>query len=390
MSPTTHTLQTAPQRLVPLLRTLPRMPFLSFMVAALAISAAFGVKAEDGITRSVVTLGQSVALSGPAATLGLPFAQGARLYFDRVNAAGGINGRKVDLLTLDDAGTPAQAVLNTQKFLGQPVFSLFGYYGSPQVTAVNPLLKDTDMLLVGSMAGADELRGSLYPNVYSIRPGYAEEAAVVTRHAETLGMRKLAIFHAKDPESLAALDSAQRTMSSLGANLLLVAALENTDKVLTVKAESVLVISEPKGAAVAIRALRAKGYKGPIYGFSNTGESLLADQLGAAGAGVVVARVTPKPDNAKSTLVRELQLDATAAKLGKSNVYMLEGYIAAWVYTEALRKAGKEPTRAKLQKALDTMQELNLGGFRVHFDGDRVGSKLVELSMIDSTGRLRE
>ncbi|UUZ65005.1 ABC transporter substrate-binding protein [Polaromonas sp. P1-6] len=285
---------------------------------------------------------------------------------------------------------PETALANTKKLLDQRVFSLFGYYGSPQVTAVNPLLKDSDLLLFAPMAGADELRGSLYPNVYSVRPGYSEEAVVITRHAETLGMRKLAILHAKDTESLAALDSAERTMGGLGANLLLKAPLESIDKALAVKAESVLLISAPKGAAIAIRDLRGKGYKGPIYGFSNTGESLLADQLGAAGSGVVVVRVTPKSDNAKSSLVRELQADAAAAKLGKSNVYMLEGYIAAWTYTEALRKAGKEPTRAKLRKALDTMQELDLGGFRIHFDGDRVGSKLVELSLIDSQGRVRE
>jgi branched-chain amino acid transport system substrate-binding protein len=276
------------------------------------------------------------------------------------------------------------------------VFALFGYYGSPQVTAANPLLKDTDVLLFAPMAGADELRGSLYPNVYSVRPGYSEEAAVITRHAETLGMRKLAILHGKDLESLAALDSAERTMGGLGANLVGKSALSggsiatSVDQVLGKKPESVLVISETSGAANAIRDLRAKGFRGPIYGFSNTGESLLAEQLGGAGAGVVVVRVTPKSDNAKSILVRELQADAAGAKL-KSNVYMLEGYIAAWTFTEALRKAGKDPTRAKLRKALDTtMQDLNLGGFRVHFDGDRVGSKLVELSLIDATGRVRE
>ena len=103
-----------------------------------------------------------------------------------------------------------------------------------------------------------------------------------------------------------------------------------------------------------------------------------------------MVRVTPKADNAKSTLVQELQADGLAAKPDKSNVCMLEGYIAAWAFTEALRKAGKEPTRAKLRKALDTMQVLNLGGFRLHFDGDRVGSRLVEPSLIDSTGRVRE
>ena len=360
------------------------------MVAAWAAAVAFGAKAEDGVSKTAVTLGQSVAMTGPAAALALPFAQGARLYFDRVNAAGGVHGRKIELATLDDAGSPETAAANTKKLLEQRVFSLFGYYGSPQVSAVNPLLKDSDILLFGPMAGADELRGSLYPNVYSVRPGYSEEAVMITRHAETLGMRKLAILHAKDAESLAALDSAERTMGGLGANLLLRAPLESTDKALAARPESLLLIGDPKGAAIAIRDLRGKGYKGPIYGFSNTGESLLAEQLGATGAGVVVVRVTPKPDNAKSVLVRELQADAAAAKLGKSNVYMLEGYIAAWTYTEALRKAGKEPTRAKLRKALDTLQEQNLGGFRVHFDGDRVGSKLVELSLIDSTGRVRE
>ena len=362
------------------------------MVAALAALMAAGAMAQDGVSKTAVTLGQSLAMTGPGATLAMPFAQGARLYFDRVNAGGGVNGRKIELTTLDDAGNPETAAANTRKLLDQKVFSLFGYYGSPQVTAVNPLLKDTDILLFAPMAGADELRGSLYPNVYSVRPGYSEEAAVITKHAETLGMRKLAILHGKDAESLAALDSAERTMGGLGANLVAKAALSggSVDQVLAKKPESVLVISDAPGAAGVIRDLRAKGFRGPIYGFSSTGESLLAEQLGAAGAGVVVVRVTPKSDNAKSILVRELQADAASAKLGKSNVYMLEGYIAAWAYTEALRKAGKDPTRAKLRKALDTMQELNLGGFRVHFDGDRVGSKLVELSLIDATGRVRE
>jgi ABC-type branched-subunit amino acid transport system substrate-binding protein len=363
--------------------------FKTFMVAALALLA-LASHAQDGISKSAVTLGQSAALTGPSATLGVPFTQGAKLYFDRLNSAGGINGRKVELVSMDDAGSPEQAVANTKKLLAQGVLSLFGYVGSPQVTAVNAQLNSADVLLFGAMAGADELRGSLYPNVYSIRPGYSEEAAVITKHAETLGMKRLAIVHAKDAESLAALDSAERTMHGLGANLVIKASFDALDKTIAAKPQSVLLISDPKAAAVTIRDLRAKGYKGPIYGFSNTGESLLAEQLGAAGAGVVLVRVTPRSDNAKSVLVRELLADAAAAKVGKANVYMLEGYIAAWAFTEALRKAGKEPNRAKLRRALDGLQEMNLGGFRIHFDGDRVGSKMVELSLIDGAGRVRE
>ncbi|MET0312407.1 MAG: ABC transporter substrate-binding protein [Burkholderiaceae bacterium] len=360
------------------------------MVAALASACGFAAFAQDGVSRTAVTLGQSAALTGAGAALAVPFVQGAKMYFDRVNAAGGINGRKVELVTVDDAGNPATALANTQKLLGQGVLSLFGYYGSPQVSAAYAALKDGEALLFAPMAAADELRGALYPNVYSLRPGYSEEAAAITRHAETLGARKLAILHAGDGESLAALDAAERTMTGLGANLLAKVALTAIDKSLAARPESVLVIADARAAATAIRELRAKGFRGPIYGFSNTGESMLAEQLGAAGAGVVVVRVVPKSDNAKLAVVRELQADAAAANAGKPNVYMLEGYIAARVYSEALRRAGKDVNRARLKKALDGLDDVNVGGFRVHFAEERVASKLVELSLIDSQGRIRE
>jgi len=353
--------------------------------------------AQDGVSKTAVTIGQSLALTGPSAALAVPFHLGAKLYFDRVNAAGGIGGRRIDLVTLDDAGNPATAAANTTRLIAQGVMSLFGYYGSAQVTAAYPAIKDSDVLLFAPMAAADELRGALYPNVYSIRPGYTEEAAAITRHAETLGARRFAVLHARDGESLAALDSAERTMTGLGANLVARSALAGgppgpaVDKALAARPESLLLISDAASAAGVVRDLRGKGFRGPVYGFSNTGESLLAEQLGPAGAGVVVVRAVPKSDNARLAVVRDLQADAAQAKLGKPNVYMLEGYIAARVFAEALRRtSGKEPSRARFKKAVDALDDLSIGGFRVHFTEERVGSRLVELSLIDSLGRVRE
>ena len=367
----------------------------SLMVAALATLGVAG-HAQDGVSKTSIVIGQSVALTGPGSALAVPFHQGAKMYFDRVNAAGGINGRKIDLVTLDDRGNAETAAANTKKLLDQGVLSLFGFYGSPQVTAIYPQIKDGDVLLFAPMAGADEFRGAMYGNVYSVRPGYAEEAAAIAKHAETLGARRLAILHATDSESLAALDSATRTMPSIGANVVANAAVtpgsvaKSVEKVLAVKPESVLVIGDSNGAANAVRELRAKGFRGPIYGFSNTGESLLAEELGAAGAGVVLVRVVPKSDTAKVAVVRELMADAQVAKLGKTNVYMLEGYIAARVYAEALRRAAKEINRARFKKSLEALDDVSVGGFRVHFSDDRVASKLVELSLIDSQGKVRE
>lgn len=362
--------------------------------ALLLVSAlSFG---QDGVDKTHIVLGQSLPLTGPGSPLAKPFHQGAKMYFDRVNAAGGIHGRQIELVTLDDEGYAATTAANTQKLLGQGVFSLFGFYGSPQVTTVYPLIKNSETVLFAPMAAADEFRGPQYLNVYLLRPGYSEEAAAVAKHAETLGARKFFILYAGDSESQAALDSATRVFTSLGVNLLgkdtlgsagLAATVE---KVLAARPESVLLISDSVAAAPAVRALRSKGFRGAIYGFSNTGESLLADQLGPAGAGVVVVRAVPKSDGSRVAVVRELQEDAAAAKLGKPNVYMLEGYIAARVYAEALRRVGKDPTQAKLRKAIDGLNEVNIGGFRVHFTEDRVGSRLVELSLIDSQGRVRE
>lgn len=370
----------------------------AFAWAAMVAAAAWSMgpaRAQEGVTKSAIVLGQSVALTGAGASLALPFHQGAKLYFDRVNAAGGVGGRRIELVTLDDQGNPAITAANTKKLLDQGVFSLFGYVGSPQVASAYPLIKDSEVLLFAPMSAADEFRGALYPNIYSLRPGYSEEAAAITRHAETLGARKLGIVHATDGESLSALDAAERVMTSLGANLLVKAPLgaapgPSVDKALAARPESVLVIHDSAGAAAAIRDLRNKGFRGPIYGFSNTGESLLAGLLGPGGAGVVVVRVVPKSDNAKVAVVRELAADAQAAGLGRPNVYMLEGYIAARVYTEALRRLPKDPTRARLKKALDGLDDVNVSGFRVHFADERVASKLVELSLIDSQGRVRE
>jgi branched-chain amino acid transport system substrate-binding protein len=346
-------------------------------------------QAADGVSKTAINIGQPTALTGASSALALPFHQGAKLYFDRINASGGINGRSINLITLDDGGNPAATRANAQKLVQGGVLALFGSYGSAQTTAAYEAVKEGNTILFAPMAAADELQGANFPNLYSTRPGYSEEAVAIVRHSQTLGARKLTIVHGRDAESLSALDASKRTMQALG-DFVGEGTLDGIDKLLAARPESLLVIGTPQEAAKAVREARAKGFRGPIYGFSNTGESLLAEQLGSAGAGVVLVRVTPRSDNAKSVVVRELIQDAQTAKLGKPNVYMLEGYIAARTLTEAIRKSSKEPTPAKLRKAIESLTDWDMGGFRISFDGGRTGSKLVELSLIDSLGKVRE
>ncbi len=369
---------------------------VSSAVIAVALLLTVGsVVAQDGVNNRSIVLGQSIALTGPGSGLAVPFYTGAKIYFDRVNTAGGINGRKIELVTLDDTGRPTNTAANTKKLLDQGVLSLFGFYGSLQVGAAYPLIKNTDIILFAPMSAADEFRGPLYVNIYSIRPGYSAEAAAITRHALTLGSTKFGVLHATDGESLSALEAAERTMIRLGAELVVKTSMgggnlaTSVDIALDAQPQSILLISDAPSAASVVRDLKAKGFRGLIYGFSNTGESLLADELGPEGAGVVVVRVVPVSDHAKVQVVRELAVDALAAKAGKPNVYMLEGYIAARTYAEALRRIQQVPNRALLKRSLESLNNFVIGDFRVHFATNRVGSNLVELSVVDSQGRVR-
>ncbi|NJM43149.1 MAG: ABC transporter substrate-binding protein [Brachymonas sp.] len=376
---------------------LKRRFFNATLFACIAIAAGLNslsqqvfAQTAEGVSRTSITLGQTTALTGASSALALPFHQGARLYFERVNATGGINGRTINLVSMDDAGNAVTAKANAQKLIQAGAFALFGSYGEASTMSVHEVVKETSTIVFAPQTSSDELHGANFPTLYFIRPGDSEQGIAVIRHAETLGMRKLAIVHAPDSEAVSSAEAAERSMNALGANLSSKRLLTQLDQALATSPQSLLVISDAKAAATAIKAARSKGFRGPIYGFSDTGESLLAEQLGASGAGVVLARVVPRSDNAKSVVVRELIADAQAAKLGKPNVYMLEGYISARALVEALRKAGKDLTQAKLRKAIEGISEWDMGGFRISFDGGRTGSKLVELSLIDSVGKVRE
>lgn len=376
------------------------MPSLLVPLRRFAAIATLGVLAtaqaqtheHEGVTRHSLAIGQSVALSGPAAAVARPYHQGAKLFFDRLNAAGGIHGRKIELLALDDKGEPAAAAANTKELLSQGVLCLFGYYGAPQVAAAYPLVQNAGAVMVAPLTAADALRGEQYPRLYALRPGYAQEAAAVARHAQTLGVRKLAVLHAGDGETLAALESTQRSLPQLGVQLAATEAVSagGVQKVMAAAPEAVLLIAGAREAAAAVRQLRAKGFDRQIYAFSIAGESLLADALGPDGNGVVVTRVVPGSDNPDTALARELAAGAAAAHLGRPNVYMMEGYIAAQVLAQALRQASAEPTPARLREALEKFHGFDLGGFRVRSATDKDAAKAVEMAMIDAQGRIRE
>ncbi len=347
-----------------------------------------------------IVLGQSAAFSGPAAELGLQMNKGARVYFDHVNATGGINGRPIQILTADDGYEPERCKANTEKLIREDVFALFGYVGTPTCVAALPLATEARMPFFGPFTGAQALRDPFNRYVFHLRASYYDETALIVNQLTSLGLNKIAVFRQNDSYGQAGMDGVVRALSPLGLAPVAVGKVERNSvdvaaavaEIVAKKPNAVVQISAYRSCAAFIREARKAGYGGTFYNVSFVGTQALADELGQDGLGVVVSQVVPFPFSTTMAITREY-LDAVqrAGSDAKPNYSSMEGYMAAKVMTEGLRRAaGRVLTREALVAALETIQGVNFGGFLVHFGPrDHVASRFVELSMLTADGRVR-
>ena len=362
---------------------------------ALAAAAALPARAQG----PRLVLGQSAAFSGPAAQLGIQFNRGARLVFDALNAAGGVNDQAIELRTADDGYEPERCKANTEAFLREEVFALFGYVGTPTCLAALPLVTDSRIPFFGPFTGAEALREPIHRNVFHVRASYYDETALIVRQLTNLGLKKVAVFYQNDAYGKAGLEGVNRALKPLGLTPVALGTVErNTVAVaqavqaIVPKAPDAIVqISAYKSCAAFIRAARGAGYGGSFINVSFVGTQALADELGREGNGVMISQVVPYPYTASVGISREY-LDAVHKAGGDlaPNYSGLEGYIAAKVFAEGLRRAGPKTTPDGLIGGLESIQGQSFGGFNVAFGPhDRVGSHFVELSMLTGDGKVR-
>lgn len=364
--------------------------------AAAAASLALPGRAE--IDRRIV-LGQSVPLSGPAAELGKQFQAGARLLFDRLNARGGINGRLVDLRTLDDGYEPERAKGNTDKFVKDGVFALFGYVGTPTSLAALPIATQAGLPFVAPFTGAQALRDPFNRQAFHVRASYFDETARIVGQLAALGSTRIAVFHQNDSYGQAGLEGVKRAMKLLKLEPIAVATVERNsvevaEAVKTIGAaspEAVIQISAYKSCAAYIRAARKAGYSGGFYNVSFVGTAALGRELGTEARGVVVSQVMPYPFSPVSALAGEF-LAAVQAAGGEveANYSSIEGYVGAKVMAEGLRRAGNGSSRDDLIAGLESMREFDLGGFFVDFGPKKhTGSSFSEMTILTQDGKVR-
>jgi branched-chain amino acid transport system substrate-binding protein len=369
------------------------------LAAGAAAMTGFGAaKAQSG---NRIVLGQSAAFTGPAAQLGIQFHAGAKLWFDQVNDKGGVFGRRIDLKTMDDGFEPARCVANTRRLIDEGVFALFGYTGTSTSLAAMPAVKSSQIPFIAPCTGAMSLREPYLKNVFLLRASYNDETALIVKQLTHVGLKKIAVFYQNDPYGQAGLEGVTLALSHLKLQPVAIATVErNTvDVDAAVKAlmlanpDAVVQISAYKSSAAFIRAARKVGYGGTFHNMSFVGTQALADELGKDGAGVVVSQVVPSPYSSKKPIAREFAESIKNAESPvQANFSSMEGYLAAKLFTEALRRAGNESAikRADLIRGFETTGGLSLGGFATQISSaSHVASNFVELSMLTGDGRIK-
>jgi ABC-type branched-subunit amino acid transport system substrate-binding protein len=366
------------------------------LVLALCDAGIAPALAETGVTDKTIVLGQSAALSGPAAKLGANMNTGARIYFDAVNARGGIYGRKIELRVRDDGYEAERAKQNTIDLVQKEgVFALFGYVGTPTSIAAAPIFTEARVPFFGAYSGATSLREPFNRYVFNIRASYADETERIVDQLATTGFSQIAVFYQDDAYGKAGLEGVSRALAQRQMKIAALATVErnSTD---VAKAAATLRAAEPNAivqisayasCAALIKELRAAGYGGQFVNVSFVGSQELADALGPQGAGVMITQVVPFPWSSVSPLQREYAQALKAAGVSNPDFGTMEGYIAARVLVEGLRRAGRDLTREGLIAALETLHDYDLGGYTVNFTPDNHnGSRFVDITMIGTKG----
>ena len=365
-------------------------------IAALALAAG-GARAQDGVTDKTVVIGQSAAFTGPAAQLGIQMRAGAKLWLDHVNASGGVHGRQIDLRVRDDKYESNLAAENTRKLINEDrVFALFAYVGTPTSQASIPIFTEARVPFIGAFTGAELLRQPFNRYIFNVRASYYDETEAIVEHLTRIGARKISVFYQADSFGQAGLDGTVRALTKRNMNVHSQGTVErNTinvgEAIKTINGsqpDAVVMISQYTSIAEFVRQMKKQGSLAAFYTVSFVGSKALADALGDQGRGVTISQVVPFPWSPLTPVVKEYLDLAKRADNVEVNWSSLEGFIAAKVLTEGLRRAGRDLTRERFVAALEGITNHDLGGFGVAFSAtNHNASKYVDLAMIGREGK---
>jgi ABC-type branched-subunit amino acid transport system substrate-binding protein len=370
---------------------------LFWLVLGVALGTGMPVAyaAEAGVSDQEIVLGQSLGLTGPLAQMAPDIANAAKAYFDTVNARGGIYGRKIRSVVLDDGYDPATTQKMVRRLLDEEhVFALYSLTGTANVLGVLPMLakENPPVPMFAPFTGADAIRNPVVENVFHVRASYADEIEKLVQHLTIIGVKRIGVLwmnNGMGKDGMAGIDKAMQKRAMRPHSMVSIQPDgSDADKaaaaLLETQPEVIIMITAGAPTVSFIKSYNKirKGMR--FYTLSVMGTQSTLRALGPDGVGVVVTSVVPFPWSNSNPLAKEYQV--AMRKAGYDNLSFLgfESYINAKVLVEGLKRAGKDLTRPKFVSALESMKTLNLGGgFELGFSKEsHQGSHFVDLTII--------
>lgn len=352
------------------------------ILAAILLAAAAALPAVDGVTDTTVLVGQACALDGPAKGLGTGMNLGLKAAIAEANAGGGIAGRQLELIAIDDGYDPDKCIDATGRLIEEKkVFCLSGYVGTPTAKAALPIATDAKVPVVGLFTGAGFLRNPPQKLVFNVRASYDDETELlVERFTADLGAKRIAVFYQNDSFGQAGLSGTEKALKKRGLELAgkgtfernTVAVKTGLAAVIEAKPDAVVMVGPYKPVAAFVKEAHAAGLQVPMATISFVGTENLIAELAAESEGVVISQVVPSPGDESVAVVKAYRAAlAKADAAAKPSYVSLEGYVTGRVLLLGIEKAGKELTRDGLVAALEGLQDADLGGLKVSFGPQR-------------------
>lgn len=343
-----------------------------------------------------------VAHIGPFTVLPAPDAkelhEGAQAAFADINGKGGIAGRKVELLRLDDAYSFDGFKARLAEAMPRKPLALLSPLGSvtlKQMLDTN-LLDQTDVVVINAVPGAAVLREPGHPRLFHIRAGDDQQIAKIVSHAQALNIKSMGVLYQNIPMGSSGLASAKAAAQGTGMEV--IGAESGTDVAELAKAaqqiaaknpHSAMVIGAPKFMGQGVAALRAAGVSQQLFTLSYLPAPALKALASSGARGVGIAQTFPNPNGSNTPLQRlfKAAMQRAHPELKTYTPFHLEGYVSAQIFAEAARRA-RPLTPAGLTDALHRMGEIDFGGFRVDFSKGNEGSQWVDIGVATAEGRL--
>jgi ABC-type branched-subunit amino acid transport system substrate-binding protein len=345
--------------------------------------------------KDVIVIGQSAALSGSQADFGKDIRDGALAYFETLNQQGGLNGRRIRLVSLDDGGNDAKAKENTLHLINQEkALALFGYISRPSSVAGAKVASDAKVPFLAPFSGTPALY-KFDPYVFTIRASYDDELAGMVQQLVATGHKRIGFAYLNDARQVN-VPLVEKLLAQHGLKPTVLIGLDRTSGEVSTQAkdlansnpEVLLALANNLPLTALTREARKLGNVTPFWIVSFVDSKQMVKDLGPMAQGQVFAQVVPLPTRRNLRIVKEYQRDYRASfPSAQFSFTSLEGYIAARTLAEGLKRTGTQPTRERLVRALETVK-MDIGDFWIDFtDRNHNGSRFVDLTIVNKDGQ---